>query len=72
MGEITRVADGIPVTRHYEGNWSVGTPGCVQLHNMHALQTARVLEEQLGVPRDQARQAVADIMTEARRTPVGV
>jgi hypothetical protein len=69
MSDIVRKVDGITVTRHGVGNWSIGDPGHAQLHKLHALKVAHTLEVHLGVPKDDARQVVADIMIEARRSP---
>jgi hypothetical protein len=69
MSDITRKVGGIRVTRHYEGNWSIGEPDCVRLLDLHALQIAPILEKHFGVPLAEARQATIEIMHEARRTP---
>jgi hypothetical protein len=66
---ITREVDGITVTRHGIGNWTIGRPGCARLGNLHALKVAETLEVHLGVTKDDARAVVADIMAEARRSP---
>jgi hypothetical protein len=69
---ITREVGGITVTRHGIGNWSIGHPANNQITGLHALKVAHTLEVHLGLPKADARQVVADIMAEARRSPVGV
>ncbi|HEY3701016.1 MAG TPA: hypothetical protein VGL32_02055 [Acidimicrobiales bacterium] len=72
MSEITREVDGVTVTRHYEGNWSVDRLGDLPVVGMHALQVAPMLARRFGVPLAEARQATIEIMHEARRSPARV
>jgi hypothetical protein len=72
MEEISRTIGTITIIRHYEGVWSIETNwGGFAVH-LNALSAAKIAHEWYDVPKDEARQAVADIMATARRTPAGV
>jgi hypothetical protein len=69
MAEISRTIGTVTITRHYEGEWSIETTWGGWAIHLHALQAARVATDWYDVPKDEARQAVAEIMAQARRSP---